>query len=188
MVVTPVAAVVVAFPMLSKKSPAARPIGAAATPVVAAADVVAVTPGISALHDFMQQTAMPYRWSTACIINNGMARGALGFGNWMYTALFSKLASLHRSRQDIAEISIKASDKYDDHDLGAKRQKPPAYLAWLFNLLTAEGDVILDPFAGSGTSVVVAHQLGRRCIGIEKDPATFAAMVQRVRVTVEAQP
>lgn len=152
------------------------------------ADVVAVTPGISALHDFMQQTAMPYRWSTACIINNGMARGALGFGNWMYTALFSKQASLHRSRQDIAEISIKASDKYDDHDLGAKRQKPPAYLAWLFNLLTAEGDVILDPFAGSGTSVVVAHQLGRRCIGIEKDPDTFAAMVQRVRVTMEAQP
>lgn len=148
------------------------------------ADIVAVTPGISAIQDFMTQTAMPYRWSTACVIDNGMARGALGFGNWMYTALFSKQKNLHRNRQDISKISIKASDKYDGHDLGAKRQKPPAYLAWLFELLTNPGDTILDPFAGSGTSVIVAHRLGRHCVAIEKDPATYQGMVTRVRTTL----
>lgn len=145
------------------------------------ADVVAVTPGISAIQDFMVQTAMPYRWSTACIIDNGMARGALGFGNWMYTALFSKQKKLHRNRQDISKISIKSSDKYDNHNLGAKRQKPPAYLAWLFELLTNPGDTILDPFAGSGTSVIVAHKLGRRCIAVEKDLITYQGMVTRIR-------
>ena len=148
------------------------------------ADIVAVTPGISAIQDFMSRTAMPYRWSTACIIDNGMARGALGFGNWMYTALFSRQKSLHRNRQDIGKTSIKASDKYDDHSLGAKRQKPPGYLAWLFGLLTQDGDTILDPFAGSGTSVIVAHQLGRHCVAIEKDPTTYQAMVVRVRATL----
>lgn len=148
------------------------------------ADVVAVTPGISAIHDFMSRTAMPYRWSTACFIDNGMARGELGFGNWMYTALFSKQKSLHRNRQDVGKISIKSSDKYEDHQLGAKRQKPPGYLAWLFGLLTQDGDTILDPFVGSGTSVIVAHKLGRRCIGIEKEPATYQGMVRRVRAAV----
>ena len=44
----PVAAVAVALPVLSKTSPPARPIVAAATPVVAAADVVVVTPVVAA--------------------------------------------------------------------------------------------------------------------------------------------
>jgi len=150
-------------------------------------DIVAVTPGISALQDFMGQTKMQYRWSTACIISNGMTRGALGFGNWMFTALFSKNESIHKNRQDIAEISIRSTDKYDGHDLGSKRQKPPGYLAWLFGLLTEDGDTILDPFAGSGTSIIVAHKMGRHCIGIEKDPKTYQAMVARIRRMVNGE-
>ena len=148
------------------------------------AAVVAVTPGISAIQDFMRQTAMPYKWSTACFIKNGMARGALGFGNWMYTAVFSAKPSIHRNRQDVEEIVIRNRDKHEDHSLGAKRQKPPEYLAWLLGLLANRGDVIIDAFAGSGTSVIVAHQLGMRCIAIEKDKDTYQAMVRRVRMFV----
>ncbi len=145
------------------------------------ADIVAVTPGISAIRDFMRKTEMPYLWSTATWISNGMTRGALGFGNWMYTAIFSSLKSIHRNRQDFEKATIKTSDS---HDLGAKRQKPPEYLAWLFGLLSQEGDTILDPFAGAGTSVIVSHRMGRKCIGIEKDQATYQAMVKRVRMAI----
>lgn len=145
------------------------------------ADIVAVTPGISAIRDFMRRTEMPYRWSTSTWISNGMTRGALGFGNWMYTAIFSSLESIHRNRQDFEKVSIRTSD---GHDLGSKRQKPPEYLAWLFGLLSEEGDTILDPFVGSGTSVIVSHRLGRKCIGIEKDHATYQAMVKRVKMAI----
>lgn len=144
------------------------------------ADVVAVTPGIGNIPGFMRETSMPYKWSTSTYISNGMTRGALGFGNWIYTALFSN-DNVYRNSQDVYTVSISSADA---DDLGAKRQKPPMYLSWLFDLLTGEGETIIDAFGGSGTSVIVAHQLKRRCICIEKDPHTFSEMVARIEQNI----
>jgi site-specific DNA-methyltransferase (adenine-specific) len=46
-------------------------------------------------------------------------------------------------------------------------QKPEKLLARILLASTNPGDTILDPFAGSGTSAVVAKKLGRRFIAIE---------------------
>jgi DNA modification methylase len=43
---------------------------------------------------------------------------------------------------------------------------------------TSEGDLVLDPFAGAGTTLLVADRLGREAIGIELNPE-YAAMAQR---------
>lgn len=47
------------------------------------------------------------------------------------------------------------------------------------------GDLILDPFAGSGTTGVAAIRLGRRFIGYERDPRYHAAAVRRIQGTRE---
>ena len=50
-------------------------------------------------------------------------------------------------------------------------QKPVSAMRWLVNALTSPGDLVCDPFCGSGTTGIAAMQLGRRFYGIELDPA-----------------
>lgn len=49
-------------------------------------------------------------------------------------------------------------------------QKPEKLVAKLVLASSKEGDLVLDPFAGSGTTAVVAKKLGRNFIGIEQNP------------------
>ncbi|MGD9784361.1 MAG: site-specific DNA-methyltransferase [Hyphomicrobiaceae bacterium] len=59
-------------------------------------------------------------------------------------------------------------------------QKPEALIARVLLASTNAGDVVLDPFLGSGTTAAVARRLGRRWIGIERDPAYAAFARARI--------
>jgi modification methylase len=59
-------------------------------------------------------------------------------------------------------------------------QKPEALLHRVLVGTTNAGDVVLDPFFGSGTTGAVAKRLGRRFIGIERDPAYVAIARERI--------
>jgi hypothetical protein len=138
--------------------------------------IVAVTPGISAISDFFATSAqMPYAWSMAAWITNGMTRGALGFGNWIYIALFAD-DSIHRNAQDVLRISIKASDRETNNFKG---RKPSALMIALIELFTNERDIIIDPFLGSGTTLLCAEITGRVCVGGEIDPQRCAGIIAK---------
>jgi DNA modification methylase len=49
--------------------------------------------------------------------------------------------------------------------------KPVELLAHLIRLFSEEGQIVLDPFLGSGSTAVAALRTGRRCIGIDKEEA-----------------
>ena len=53
----------------------------------------------------------------------------------------------------------------------SRNKKPERLLARLLELFTREGDWVLDPFLGSGTTAAVAHKMGRHWVGIENAPA-----------------
>jgi DNA modification methylase len=73
---------------------------------------------------------------------------------------------------------IKASE------MGEKRvhptQKPVALVEWCFNNYSA-GNNVLDLFLGSGTTMVAAHQLKRKCYGMELDPKYCQVIVDRMK-------
>jgi len=139
------------------------------------AQVVAVTPGIASIFDFARVTKMPYKWSVACWVDNGMTRGALGFGNWIYAAIFSD-RSLHRNAQDFVRVSIKVNESDNTVHKG---RKPSEFIAWLIGLFTKQGDSVIDPFLGSGTTLLVAESMGRICYGGEINPEFCAEIIAR---------
>ena len=59
-------------------------------------------------------------------------------------------------------------------------QKPEALLARVILSSSRPGDVVLDPFSGTGTTGAAAKRLGRQFIGIERDPAYAAAAEARI--------
>lgn len=52
-------------------------------------------------------------------------------------------------------------------------QKPVPLLKELIQIFTDEGDVVIDPCAGSGTTLIAAHQLNRKAYGFECDTAIY---------------
>jgi len=60
-------------------------------------------------------------------------------------------------------------------------EKPVAVINKMIENSTNEGDTILDPFMGSGTTGVACVQTGRNFIGIEIDPTYFAIAEKRIK-------
>lgn len=59
-------------------------------------------------------------------------------------------------------------------------QKPVALLERFVSDFTDEGETVLDPFTGSGTTGVACASLGRRFIGIEREPRHFDVACRRI--------
>jgi DNA modification methylase len=45
--------------------------------------------------------------------------------------------------------------------------------------VTARGDIVLDPFLGSGSTLIAAERTGRRCHGVEIDPLYVDVIIRR---------
>src|SRR5438045_996748 len=65
-------------------------------------------------------------------------------------------------------------------------QKPEALLYRILLASSKPGDLVLDPFFGTGTTGAVAKRLGRRFIGLERDPAYAALARERIRAVTPA--
>ena len=67
-------------------------------------------------------------------------------------------------------------------------QKPLALIKRCLRASTNEGDLVLDPFAGSGSTGVAALELDRRFVGIELDPRFVGICVKRLPVDLVPSP
>ena len=75
---------------------------------------------------------------------------------------------------------IEALRSWHEERLGYPTQKPEALLERIISASSNEGDLVLDPFCGCGTTVHAAEKLGRRWIGI--DISSFSTGLVRERL------
>jgi modification methylase len=74
--------------------------------------------------------------------------------------------------------------KDDAGDKAHPTQKPEALLYRILLACTKPGDVVLDPFFGTGTTGAVARRLGRKWIGIEREPSYVKVARERIDATL----
>lgn len=68
-----------------------------------------------------------------------------------------------------------------------KGKKPERLIRRCFQLVTQSGDLVLDSFLGSGTTVAVAHKRGLRWIGIERGPQAITHAKQRLDAVIAGE-
>ena len=61
-------------------------------------------------------------------------------------------------------------------------QKPVKLFTWILQNYSKEGDLILDPFSGSGTTAIACHRMNRRFICIEKEEKYVKLSRERLKV------
>jgi len=121
--------------------------------------------------------------------------GKLPHGRWL---AWNKLGPLEPWDQfsdvEFAWHSERGADKIFSHlwkgmcqaGAGTKRihptQKPVPLMAWCMDQAKVPaGAVVLDPYMGSGSTIIAAIRTGRKAIGIEKDPEHFKNACERIK-------
>lgn len=90
-----------------------------------------------------------------------------------------------RERKSAMKLRTPSSERHEKRQEhlanGHPTVKPLKLMSYLIMLGSRPGDVVLDPFLGSGTTAVAAEHLGRRYIGIERERQYFAIAEARLR-------
>ena len=140
------------------------------------AKVVAVTPGGWQANKLYQDSKMNYIWELACWIKNGMTHGKCGYSNWIKIAIFAKEQNKPKISQDFKDITIKTSETIETSHKG---RKPYPLMEWLIDMFTEVEDVVIDPFLGSGTTLLQCEKMGRVCYAAEMNIDYCNDIVQR---------
>jgi site-specific DNA-methyltransferase (adenine-specific) len=150
----------------------------------------AKTPNFQRVHDvllrYRKDPKVPPRWNT---LYEPLAPSTLAtWGTGKQRAVYSGGKRLRSSTMKEKTPGVPMGDVWDigviapvsKERTGYPSQKPEALLERLICALTNPGDLVLDPYAGSGTTLVVAARLGRHFVGIDASEAALEIAVQRL--------
>lgn len=78
-------------------------------------------------------------------------------------------------------------DARDSGEASHPTTKPQAWMERIVEVFSEPGDTILDPFAGSGSTLIAAHRMGRSAVGIELMPEYGEIVRERVKALLTAE-
>jgi DNA modification methylase len=102
----------------------------------------------------------------------------------MYGSTFELCWSKNKHKRDIARVKwagIFGMPSQDTKGRVHPTQKPIELANWFFNKWGKDNDLVADLYLGGGTTMVAAHQLKRKCYGMELDPKYCQVIVDRMR-------
>lgn len=108
------------------------------------------------------------------------SRGWLVWAKNNATTTFSSVELAWSNMDFNAKYFISACGCPIEEKAGHPTQKPVRLMQWCFGFLPQDAKTILDPFMGSGTTLVACAKMGRAGIGIELDPDYFEIACKRV--------
>ncbi len=136
--------------------------------------LVVLTNGGDALRSAIMAMGDYYQATFAAWLCNGMKRGPISFGNWI-AVIVGGHSRKWKPIQDVIRVVIDPTEK-----INHPSPKPLSLMEAVTLRLTQEGDIVLDPFMGSGTTGVACVNTGRNFIGIEKDAGYFEVAKRRI--------
>lgn len=138
---------------------------------LAASKRVVLTPGNS------NQPLYPDpAWTMAWFTPAGAGRGPWGFCCWQPILCYGKDYKLANGLGGYPDALVHTEQSEKSlHPC----PKPIRFWCWLMERNCGAGDAVFDPFLGSGTTLIAAEQLDRRCLGIELEPRYCDIIVQR---------
>lgn len=143
--------------------------------------VALLTPGTRNIFAYPEPREM------GCIFfPNGAGMSRWGFGTFnpvMYYGNDPYLQARLGSRPNGVSATHWLSDDSIDHPC----PKPLQWMEWMVNRGSLGGQTILDPFCGSGTTLVAAKKLGRHFLGFEISPE-YCEIARRRLAEIDAQP
>jgi len=134
----------------------------------------------------LRQSGFPLRHMLVWVKNNHV----LGRCDYHYKhepILYGWVDGSHKFYGDASQFSTWEIDKPHKSDLHPTMKPVELYLRALSNSSKA-GDVVAEPFCGSGTSLIACEQLGRKCRAIEINPGYVAVALQRFKDATGKEP
>ena len=136
---------------------------------------VFVTSGVSNMWLYPEPT-----WTLSWVNPAGIGSSSWGFTCWQPILAYGKDPFLQDGKGRRPDTLFQRKTEKDNNLHPCA--KPDNVMRWIIDRTTREGDTILDPFMGSGTTGVACVQLNRNFIGIEIDPTYFAIAQERIRI------
>lgn len=135
------------------------------------------------LHNWLvwdKVSATPNRW----YMKNLEFCGFFSKGNAFYINDLSAKQLIRCPQVDVSGLFAEPDDNGEKND--HPTEKPVALMRHYIDNSSQRGQLVLDPFMGSGSTGVAAIQAGRSFIGIEKNEKFFNMAVQRITAAVES--
>jgi DNA modification methylase len=126
------------------------------------------------LHNVVMWASIePWKWMLCWYKQNAMLGSPFGIGNWEPILFYGKVRKPKGS--DVIVVPIVPNSAPPGHPV----PKQIGVYEKLTELLTEDGEIIYDPFLGSGTTLIACERLGRKCRAVEISPAYCAVAIQR---------